>query len=71
MSLLDDQDQTRLAMAALFAALVKALEKRDLISRKEVEAEVGKIYQHVRDNPTQAKGALETLRWTSELLKMP
>jgi hypothetical protein len=66
---LDDQAQTRLAMAALFAALVRALEKRDVISREEVDAELEKIWREMRDYSAQSIGVLETLRWAGELLK--
>jgi hypothetical protein len=67
---LDDQAQTRLAMAALFVALVRALEKRDLTSRAEVSGELEKLYREVRDYPAQSLGVIETLRWADELLKV-
>jgi hypothetical protein len=60
---LDDQAQTRLAIAALFAALVKALERRDLTDGLE------EVSRDIRNDRTSATGALETLQWTSEFLK--
>lgn len=57
-------------MAALFAVLVRALEKRGSISHPEVEAEIEKVYLGLRDNPTQSLPAMETLRWAGELLKI-
>jgi transcriptional regulator NrdR family protein len=71
MSELDDQAQTRLAMAALFAGLVRALERRDVTSRKEVEDELQKIYRQLRENPTSSTGVLETIRWAGEMLGYP
>jgi hypothetical protein len=68
---LDDQAQTRLAMAALFAALVRALEKRGATPRKEVEAELDKIYHQLRSNPAGPIKSLETLKWANELLNSP
>jgi hypothetical protein len=64
---LDDQAQTRLATAALFAALVRSLERRDVIARSEVIAELQKLYAELRD--TSPTGVLETLTWAREMLK--
>jgi hypothetical protein len=67
---LSDQAQTRLAMAALFAALVRALEKRDVTSRQEVSAELEKIYHDMRDNYGHSPiAALETIQWAESILK--
>jgi hypothetical protein len=69
MPAIDDQAQTRLATAALFAALVRALERRDVVSRPEVEAELDKLYHVIRDYPSDWTGALEALSWAATLLK--
>jgi hypothetical protein len=63
-----DQAQTRLAMAALFAALVRALEMRASISRTEVELELGKIYGSLRDSNSPTS-VLETLDWARSLMR--
>lgn len=69
MPAIDEQAQTRLATAALFAALVRALERREITSRSEVEAELHKLYHVIRDYPADWTGALEALDWASTLLK--
>jgi hypothetical protein len=57
---LDDQAQTRLAMAALFSALVRALERRDVIARSDFTVELDKVYREIRDYPTNQIRTLET-----------
>jgi hypothetical protein len=66
---LDDQAQTRLAIAALFAALVKALERRDLTAVSDFKDGLEEVSRDIRNDRTSATLALETLQWTSEFLK--
>jgi len=66
---LDDQAQTRLAIAALFAALVKALERRDVTAVSDFKDGLEEVSRDIRNNQPSATGALETLQWTSEFLK--
>jgi hypothetical protein len=69
MAELDDQAQTRLTTAALFAALVKALEKRDVLARSDFANELDKVCREIANYPANAPITFETLNWTSELLK--
>jgi hypothetical protein len=66
---LDDQAQTRLAIAALFAALVKALERRDVTAVSDFKDGIEEVSRDIRNNQMSGTGALETLQWTSEFLK--
>lgn len=68
---LSDEEQTRLAMAALFVALVRTLEASDPSAPSRAEAELKKLYNKMRDYPSQPIGAFETLRWAGELLREP
>ena len=63
---LDDHAETRLAIAALFAALVRAIERGEEIARSDFTDELEKV---IRGIPASANGTLDTLRGTSELLK--
>ena len=67
---LDDHAQTRLAFAALFAALVTALRESDSELPSRFDNALGRIYAEMKHYDSQPIGALETLRWVSELLKM-
>jgi hypothetical protein len=66
---LDDQTQTRLAIAALFAALVKALDRRDMTAVSDFKDGLEEVSRDIRNNQTSATSALETLQWTSEFFK--
>jgi hypothetical protein len=69
MAELDDQAQTRLTTAALFAALVKALERRDVLTRSDFKSELDKVCREIANYPANAPITFEALNWTSELLK--
>eukprot|EP01037_Dinobryon_pediforme_P020170 gene20170-20724_t len=58
---LDDQAQTLLAMAALFASLVKGIEKQGLCASSAVLSEIEAIYRQLRESPTEPIRAMETL----------
>jgi DNA-binding IclR family transcriptional regulator len=66
---LDDQAQTRLAIAALFAALVKALDRGNAFACSDFKDGLEEVSRDIRNNQTNATGALETLQRTSEFLK--
>ena len=66
---LDDQAQTRLGMAALFVALVRSLDGQEGAVLPKVEAELEQLYYTIRNYPADWRGALEMLRWTSDLLR--
>jgi hypothetical protein len=53
---LDDQGQTRLAIAALFAALVKALERRDVTAVSVFKDRLEEASHEIRNSPTSAPG---------------
>lgn len=67
---LNDQDQTRLALASLAAGIVRTLEKRWPGVQKEVESEIQVIYQNLRESGDGNLQTLEALRWFSESLRM-
>ena len=62
-------DQTRLALAALTACLVKALGERDPALVAKFEANLERAYSNIREMEARHIGALEILHWTREFLK--
>jgi hypothetical protein len=66
---LDGEAQTRLAIAGLFAALVRALDRRDVTAVSDFKDGLEEVSRDIRNNQTSATGALEMLQWTSDLLK--
>ena len=66
MAELSNEDQTRMAMAALFAALVKAMSVSDPQLPKRVSENLETMYRHGKDWPSQPIHMLETLRWAHE-----
>jgi hypothetical protein len=66
---LGDQDQTRLALASLFAALVQTLGERDEAFVPEFDRRLERIYREMEDYESNPIGALQTLRWTHELIR--
>ena len=62
-------DQTRLALAALTACLVKALGEQDPALQAKFETNLEKAYNNIREMEAQHIGALEILHWTREFLK--
>jgi len=69
MAELEEHAQTRLMTAALFAALVKALERRGVLARSDFTSELDKVCREIANYPANAPITFETLNWTSELLK--
>jgi len=62
-------DQTRLALAALTACLVKSLGERDPVLQERFEANLETAYNNIREMEARHIGALEILHWTREFLK--
>lgn len=69
MPALSDQAQTRLALASLFAALVKTLGTQDADAPHRFVRAVERMYRDMEDIESQPIGAMETLRWAKELIE--
>lgn len=65
----DDLDQTNLALAALFAALVQILREGEGDVRQSALDALDRIYLHLRNLPTSAIGAMSTVQWARELIR--
>ena len=63
-----DPDQTRLALAALAACIVQTLGEQDKSFPKRFEANLERIYAHLREFEMEHLGAAETLRLAKEIL---
>jgi hypothetical protein len=63
-----DLDQTRLAMAALAACIVRTLDEGDGAVLTRFEGFLQQAYNRLRDPPADHKVAAETLRLTKEFL---
>jgi len=61
--------QTNLGIAALFVALARALGESDKAFPQRFDAEVQRMYETVREYPSQPIAAMEMLKWTHELLR--
>lgn len=61
-------DQTRLAIAALTASIVQALDEQSPGVRARVLANMEKMYMSLREAQVSHIGAMETLSWTREFL---
>ena len=68
---LNDQVQTRLALAALFVALVRTLHGSDAAVLPKAEAELERLYYKMKDWSRDTNGALETLRMAQQMLRDP
>jgi hypothetical protein len=64
-----DLDQTRLALAALAACIVRALGEDGPDVLTNFEKYMEKIYGQLREGPASNVGAIETLIWTKEFLR--
>lgn len=65
-------DQTRLTIAALASCFVKAMEEQQPGFRASFEKHLNEHYYEIRDNSKLSHvGAMETLKWTGEFLKLP
>lgn len=68
---LDDPAQTRLALATLFAALVRALDEQQGGVAKAFCRHLQATHQSMRDQEGPGHQVLETLRWADELVRVP
>ena len=68
MAELSEEAQTRLAVASLAAALVKALDERLPGIQASFEGNLRKLYDQGKEVEFPSIGALETIKWTGELL---
>ncbi|KKK79218.1 hypothetical protein LCGC14_2835720 [marine sediment metagenome] len=66
---LDDQAQTRLALASLFVALVQTLGEQDKSFPSRFEKNVERIYREMEDYESEPIQTMETLRWAHELIR--
>jgi hypothetical protein len=66
---LNDQDQTRLALAGLFVALARTLGGQDESFPSRFDANIERVYREMEDYPLEPLGAMETLRTAHELLR--
>jgi hypothetical protein len=62
----DNQVQTRLAMAALTAALVAALGERDESLASSFEKNIDFLYRKMRGTEGEPTEAINVLRWVRE-----
>lgn len=66
---LDDQAQTRLALAALVVAVAQTLGEHDKFFPSRLDANLERVYRLMEDYPGDHMKALETVRWAHELLR--
>jgi hypothetical protein len=66
---LGNRDQTSMAMAALFAALVEALRKDDTELPLRFNRQLEKIWRLWEGLENAPDEAMQTLRWTSYLIR--
>jgi hypothetical protein len=62
-------DQTRQALAALTACLVKTIGEQDATFEARFKQNPERGYKEVRDSELCHTGTMETLGWTAEFLK--
>ncbi len=62
-------DQTRLAIAALTACIVRALGQQDEAFQARFKENLSKVYDNIRDMELSHIGSMETLTWTKEFLQ--
>lgn len=62
-------DQTNLAIAALTASLVNALEKTNPGLTEVFLDEIRERYYEIREEQLTHTGAMETLQWTREYIE--
>jgi hypothetical protein len=65
---LSDQDQTRMALAALFAALARTLGEQDESFLSRLSANLEQTYRQLEDKD-EPLAAMEALRWADTLIR--
>lgn len=68
MAELSDQDQTRLALAALFAALAGALGERDKSFPEAFSRHLFALHEELTADGRGEAGVMDALRWTHEMM---
>lgn len=66
---LSEGEQTRLAVSCLFVAFVRTLAELDKSVVQRFDDEIGRMYNLVRDYPTDTSGTMETLKSVHDMLK--
>jgi hypothetical protein len=66
---LSDQDQTWMALAALFAALARTLGEQDESFLSRLSANLEQTYRQLEDKD-EPLAAMETLRWAATLIRL-
>jgi len=67
---LSDHDQTRLALAALFAALVRSLHDQGKCDLARFDEEIERIHFEMGEEESPPLSARRTLRWTHKYLRL-
>ena len=65
---LDDQAQTRLAVASLFVALAQTLGEHDESFPSRFDKNIERIYDAMREYESAPVQTIESLRWAHELI---
>jgi len=64
-----DQDQTRMAMAALFAALIEVLREQDKSAPSKADEALRRLYEKIKHWESDPIHVLETLKWAGEMVR--
>ncbi len=65
----DPVDQGRLALATLAACFVKTFSESDAHFVDRFEKHLDGAYNQLRSTPASNTGAMETLKWTREMIR--
>lgn len=65
----DPVDQGRLALATLAACFVKTFSESDAHFAERFDKHLREAYEQLREMPASNVGAMETLKWTSEMIR--
>lgn len=66
---LSEHDQTRLALAALFSALVRSLHDQGKCDLKRFDEEIERLHFEMGEQESPPLSARRTLRWTHKYLR--
>jgi hypothetical protein len=67
---LSEHDQTRLAMAALFAALARSLRDQGMCDLERFDEEIERLHYEMGEEDSPPLAARRTLRWTHKYLRL-
>jgi hypothetical protein len=62
-------DETKMAIAALTACLVKTIGQQDESFEARFKENLSRIYKEIRENGPSHNGVLEPLSWTADYLR--